>query len=73
MKLTVDGADFTKAEVLRDMTKLSLETVTQSIAVRAREFADMLDTGPPIDGATALRAFAEAILNTNAKVWPRKG
>ena len=58
-------------EIMRDMAKLAMEQATSYFAAQAREFAKSIL--PTTNGQDALEAFARAIENTNAKVWPKNG
>lgn len=55
-------------EVMKAMAQIAMEKTTKMIAEKAFELADNLPSG--MDGAEALRTFARAILETDAKVWP---
>jgi hypothetical protein len=59
-------------EVMRMMAKLANEQAMQSAA----DFADRFANDPRmalVNGQVALRTFASAIRETNAKVWPKSG
>jgi hypothetical protein len=56
-------------EIMRQMSKLALETATEFFAKQAEEFASNLP--PRISASQALKAFAAAIRSTNAKQFPK--
>ena len=56
------------------MCSVALEQALQTCARQAREQADKLEaSGLVTSGHDALRAFAAAIISTNAVTWPSEG
>ncbi len=53
--------------VMRELSRISLEPATQSLADFARRFAE--EVPRDMSGRDAMIAFANAIENTNGKVW----
>lgn len=56
-------------DVMQIMAKLAIEQATSQIAKMAMECAESLPDG--ISGREALIVFAESILSTNEKVFPK--
>jgi len=63
--------DINDETIMRELTRMSLQSATETIAVKAEEFAKNLP--PRISASQALIAFAAAIRSTNEKQWGNKG
>lgn len=65
---------FTEEE-LREVSQIALETALQMIAEQAFMAVADYRSGnlPMVSADVALEAFGNAILSTNAKLWPVKG
>jgi hypothetical protein len=59
-------------EIMEAMSKLALEAAMSQIARQAETFAAS-PTVTQMNGRDALLAFAAAMRDTNAKVWPTEG
>lgn len=61
---------FSNDAVLKELSKLAMEQAMQTIAKMARDYAAKVPPG--ISAAESMLAFADAILSTNSKVWPKE-
>lgn len=63
--------DVDNSVVMRELTRMVMQTITQDIANKARQFA--VDLPEEVSGHDALMALAEAIESTNDKVLRGEG
>ena len=63
-------------EDMTNISKMALEQATTAIARQASVFAQVMreeeESGNAMPASVALKAFANAIIATNKKVWPKE-